>query len=77
MFLRGESLSAEWLGDYSLSGGLALRHLPDDRDWESELFLSKGLSERVSSSGRAAYLLERGEVSLLGGGLYYLSLIHI
>jgi hypothetical protein len=77
MFLTGESLSAEWLGDYSLSGGLALRHLPDDRDWESEFFLSKGLSERVSSSGRAAYMLEKGVVSLLGGGLYYYGRHHL
>jgi hypothetical protein len=77
VFLRGERLSAEWLGDYSRSGGLALQHLPDDRDWESELFLSKGLSVRVSSSGRAAYLLERGEISLLGGELYYYGKHHL
>lgn len=70
-FLRGENISAEWLGDYSLSGGLTLRHLEDDKDWESEIYLNKGVTERISSSGRAAYLFERGEVSLLGAGFYY------
>jgi len=70
-FFRGENLSAEWLGDYSLSGGLNLRHLRGDKDWESELHLNKGLTEKISTSGRYAYLLEKGELSLLGAGFYY------
>ncbi|KPJ50538.1 MAG: hypothetical protein AMJ41_01205, partial [candidate division Zixibacteria bacterium DG_27] len=70
-FLRGENLSADWLGDRSLSGGLTIRHLEDDEDWESELYLNKGLTERISSLGRAAYLFKRGEISLIGTGLYY------
>jgi hypothetical protein len=70
-FFGGENLSAEWLGGYSLSGGVNLRHLEDDGDWESELYLNKGLAARISSSGRVAYLFKRGEISLIGTGFYY------